>query len=489
MNNNNTDVLIIGAGAIGMAVAYELSRYELSVTVVDRLNDVGGDASRSNSAIIHTGFDAPPSTLESSLVVHANPMFDRLCRELDIPFRRTGAVLVAVTEEEEEEIPEILDKAHENGVFDLYYLPARKVREMEPLITPKVRCGLYIPRESIIDPFLLVIAMAEIAVKNGVEFYRECEVKNIVYNGRSFTTETTKGKVKSKIVINAAGLNTDKISNFLGIDDFKVTPRRGQFHVIDRSAELPIRHIILPVPTKISKGKLITPTIHGNWLIGPTAEDLSDKSLSNTTRNGLDEIISDVKKLIPAIDKNYVITQYAGLRPVREPGGYHIRTFKNIPGFIELSGIRSTGITSSPAVAVFTCRKLKEMGIPLKHREAVCTVSTPLPIRKGIVMFRELNNLERAELIERDPLYGRIVCRCETVTESEVVQSIKRNPGAHDLDGIKRRVRAGLGRCQGGFCGMHIPKILARELNIPLNRVTKKGGGSFFLNGETKRFE
>ncbi|MCP4400029.1 MAG: NAD(P)/FAD-dependent oxidoreductase [bacterium] len=480
----DVDVLIIGAGAVGVALARELSRFELHILVVDRLNDVGGDASKSNSAIVHTGFDAPPGSLESAMVVHANPMYDELCRNLEIPFRRVGAVLVAVTEEEEAELPRIMAKARANHVYDVVPLTPNQVHELEPAVTPKVRAGLYVPRESIIDPFILVVAQAENAAVNGVTFLTNCEVVDLTHVNKRFRAATTRGEICARSVVNAAGLCTDTIGAFLGIHDFTVHPRRGQFHVLDRAAPLGIKHIILPVPTKVSKGKLLTPSVHGNWLIGPTAKKLEDKSMHTTTQEGLEEIVRDVRKLVPAVDSTSVITQYAGLRPVRTPEGYHFRTFERFPGYLELSGIRSTGITASPAVAREACHILMDMPVlSALKRHPKKTFSA---VRKGIPCFRSADSTTREELIQHNSRYGHVVCRCETVTEAEIVQAIQRIPGACDLDGVKRRVRAGLGRCQGGFCGMHIPRILSRELGLSMEQVSKKGVGSELFIGHTK---
>ncbi len=325
-----------------------------------------------------------------------------------------------------------------------------------------------------------MVALAENAVANGVEFLTNWEIKNLIFDKTEYRAESCKGVIKAKFVVNAAGLFCDKISSFLGITDFKVHPRRGQFHVLDRSAPIGTSRIILPVPTKITKGKICTPKIHGNWLIGPTAEELDDKSASQSTREGLQEIVQGVRKLVPSVDAKYAITQYAGLRPARTPGGYHIRTFEHLPGYLELSGIRSTGVTSSAAVAKYSVNKLIEMGLPKKYRQQFVAK------RKAIPCFRESDEQKREQLIRANPLYGKVICRCETVTEAEIVEAIKRQPGAKDMDGIKRRVRAGLGRCQGGFCGMRIPQILARELGISVEQVTKKGAGSEILDGTTK---
>lgn len=474
------DLLLIGAGAVGTALARELSSLRLKVLAVDRLPDVGGDASKSNSAIVHTGFDAPPGTLESRLVTEANPLYDALCRDLDIPFRRVGAVLVALTEEEEAELPHILEKARENEVNDVQPLDAEAVRRMEPAVNPAVRRGLLVPRESIVDPFLLVVAQAEVAAANGVEFSLGRAVTGLERRRDGFRVSTTRGDIEASFVVNAAGMFTDVLSGMLGVRDFTVHPRRGQFHVLDRAAPVGVSRIILPVPTKTTKGRLLAPTVHGNWLMGPTAEELTDRTTHATTREGLEEVVRDVRRLVPAVDTAWAITQYDGLRPVRTPDGFHLRAFREIPGYLELSGIRSTGVTASLAVARYARRLLHDMGLSDAER------ANPVRTRKGIPCFREADPQARARLVEEDPLYASVICRCETVTEAEILQAIRRTPGARDLDGIKRRVRAGLGRCQAGFCGTRIPGILAREMGIPVHEVTKKGPGSAILDGGSK---
>ena len=480
MEYHKTDVLIIGAGAVGTALARELSKYSLDIVVVDRLNDVGGDASKSNSAIVHTGFDAPPGSLESEMVVSSNPMWDKLCSDLDIPFERTGAILVAINDQELAELPKIMAKARANRVYDLDLLTPAQIKKMEPSVTDNVKGGIFVPRESITDPFLLVVAQAENAVANGVEFFTDCEIRNLSKDANGFIAESENVKIHAEYIVNAAGLYSDEISGYLGINDFKMHPRRGQFHIIDRDAPLDVKRIILPVPTKITKGKLLAPTIHGNWLSGPTAEELDDKTDHSTNAAGLKEVTDGVCKLVPACEQKYAITQYAGLRPVRTPGGYHVRNFDNLPGYLELSGIRSTGLSSSLGLAKYVSNRLAEMGMSLKPK------SDFVPKRKGIPCFKEADAATREQLMRKDPRYGHVVCRCETVTEAEIVQAIHRKPGACDLDGIKRRVRAGLGRCQAGFCGMKLPSILARELGVNMTEVSKKGSNSELLIGKTK---
>jgi glycerol-3-phosphate dehydrogenase len=476
-----TDVVIIGAGAIGTSIARELSRYKIDTILLDKNEDVGGDASKSNSAIIHTGFDAPPGSLESKLVVSANPMYDKLAEELDIPFKRTGAILVATTKEEYDLLPGIKAKAHKNGVYDIDFLTAQEIKRMEPEVSKEVLGGLHIPRESIIDPFLLVTAQADNAVDNGVKVLLSTEVTGIhVIDGKIHSVKTDKGEIKTKYVINAAGLFCDEIADMVGHCDFKESPRKGQFYILDNNISYKTERIILPVPTKLTKGKLSSPTIHGNMLIGPTAEDLDDRYDKSVNQKGLDEVINGVKKLLPNVSARDAITEYSGLRPVRTPEGYFIESYKDTKGFIGLSGIRSTGVTSSLSVAKYVAEFLENEGLKL---EADPDFN---PVRKGIPKFSELPEEEKAELIKENPLFGNIMCRCETVTEAEILAAIEAPVGARSLDGIKRRVRAGMGRCQGGFCGPRIIEYLANKLNVTVEVVRKNDEGSELLIGKTR---
>lgn len=475
-----TDVVIIGAGAVGSAIARELSKYKVDVILLDKNEDVGGDATKSNSAIIHTGYDAKPGTLESELVVAANPMYDKLTRELDVPFERTGAILVAVTEEEKEALPDIIEKSYKNGVYDIRYLTPEKIKEREPNITDRVKGGVLILREGIIDPFILTIAYAENAYKNGVEVMLSTEVTDIyTENNQVKSVQTTNGEIKTKYVINAAGVRCDEISEMFGLCDFEEYPRRGEFYILDKEVPYQLNHIILPVPTKLTKGKLITPTIHGNLLLGPTAENLEDKTDKSVTEEGLRSIIDDVKKRVPDVTPADSIKQYAGLRPTREPEGYFIETY-DLKGFVGLSGIRSTGLTSSPTVAKYVVNLLKNDGLTLLPD------SNFNPNREGITKFRELSWEKREELINQDPRYGHLVCRCEHVTEAEIIQAINRPIGAKSVDAVKRRVRAGMGRCQGGFCKPKVVKILARELGVSETTIRKNEEGTEIISKKNR---
>lgn len=476
-----TDVVVIGAGAVGCAIARELSKYKINVTVVDKNEDIGGDASKSNSAIIHTGYDATPGTLESQLVVAANPMYPELVKDLDVPFKQVGALLPAISDEQYENLPAIKEKAFRNRVYDVEYLTKAELLEMEPNLNTEVKGGLYIPRESIIDPFIYVQALAENAHENGVRFLLNTRVTDIhTEDNRIQSVETTSGDIETKYVINAAALYSDKIAAMVGKADYKMVARRGQFFILDKNTDCRVERIILPIPTKITKGKLMCPTIHGNMLVGPTAEDLDNKTDKSTTAEGLESILQDVRRLVPNVNVKDSIAQYSGLRPNRNPEGLHADMYEDLEGYVNLSGIRSTGLTLSAAIGKYVVELMKEHGLSVEFKEDF------IKTRKGIVKFSELDAEGRERIIAENPLYGNVICRCETITEGEIVAAVRRPLGAKSMDAVKRRVRAGTGRCQGGFCGPKVIEILSRELNIPIEAVNKNNAGSYVIAGRTR---
>jgi glycerol-3-phosphate dehydrogenase len=476
-----TDVLIIGAGAVGCAIARELTKYRVKVLVVDKNEDVGGLASKSNSAIIHTGYDAPPGTLESELVVAANPMYEKLSRDMDIPFAKIGAILPAFTDEQFEMLPSLKEKAFKNRVYDVEYLTGEQLLVMEPNLSPEVKAGLYIPRESIIDPFLLVVAYAENAQANGASFLLNTKVTGMtVEQNRIQSVQTTGEEILPSYVVNAAGLFCDEIAAMVGKNEYYVNPRKGQFYILDKNTSCKVNHIVLPIPTKLTKGKLMCPTIHGNMLVGPTAEELSDKEDASTDTAGLLSVEEDVRRLIPQVNLRDTITQYAGLRPNRNPEGLHVDTYEDVKNYVNLSGVRSTGITASAALGKYTAQTLIHIGMPVEFNPRFTAV------REGIPRFHELNREEQDKLIQGNPLYGRIICRCETVTEGEIVDAIHRPIPARTMDAIKRRLRPGTGRCQGGFCGPRIIEILAREWGVSAGEIDKNQDESYMVAGTVR---
>ena len=475
----NTDVLIIGAGAVGCSIARELPKYQVRVLVVEKKEDVGGDASKANSAIIHTGYDASPDTLESQLVVAANPMYDKLTKDLDVPFSRIGGILPAINQEQYEKLPALKEKAFKNRVYDVEYLSGKELLKMEPNLNPETKAGLYIPRESIIDPFLLVVGYAENAQQNGADFLLGTEVTGIhKEQGKITAVETTAGEISCKWVVNAAGLHCDEIAAMVGKNDYTVNPRKGQFYVLDKNTSCKVEHIILPIPTKVTKGKLMCPTIHGNMLVGPTAEDLSDKEDRSTDAAGLKSVAEDVRHLIPNVNLRDTITQYSGLRPNRNPEGLHVDTYDDLKNYVNLSGVRSTGLTASASLGKYVAQTLLKLGMPAEMNPDFN------PVRKGIVRFRELTREQQDQMIQKNPLYGRVICRCET--EGEIVSAIHSPIPARSMDAVKRRVRAGLGRCQGGFCGPRVLEILAREMGVSAEEINKNDKGSYMIAGKVR---
>lgn len=476
-----TDVVVIGAGAVGCAVARELSKYELSVVVVEKNEDVGGDASKSNSAIIHTGYDAAPGTLESQLVVAANPMYDQLVEDLDIPFARIGAILPAITDEQFEKLPEIKEKAFRNHVYDIEYKTGEQLLEMEPNLNPDVKGGLFIPRESIIDPFIFVQALAENAFENGVKFLLNTKVTGITTeDGKVKSVQTTGEEIETTYVINCAGLYCDEIAEMVGKAEYKVVARKGQFFILDKNTSCQVDHIVLPIPTKVTKGKLMCPTIHGNMLVGPTAEDQDSKVDKSTSAEGLDSITVDVKNLVPNVNVRDTITQYSGLRPNRNPEGLNFDIWDDLKGYVNLSGVRSTGLTLSVSMGKYVVQQMQYHGGEFKLKDNF------IAKRKGIVKFSECSLEEQDALVKENSLYGNIICRCETITEAEILDAIHRPLGARSVDAVKRRVRAGMGRCQGGFCGPKVIEILARELGCDPTEINKNNDGSYMVTGSTR---
>ena len=475
-----TDLVIIGAGAVGTAIAREFSKYEIDVICVDKNEDVGGDASKSCSAIAGTGYNV--TGLVGRLEHDSWKTIDKLIDELKIPANRCGHLLPAFNEEEMEVLKKRVAVAMENGDDDVRMLTREEVLEEEPFINPEVVGGLLSPREIEIDPFMLVIAQAENAATNGVTFLTDCKVTDILmeylpeesgFKRRVTAVETTKGTIEAKYVINAAGLYCDEVS-LMAEDsiDFTEHPRKGQFLVLDRETKVRPNHVIMPVPTPKTRGKLVFTSAHGNVLLGPSAEDGTDKTDHSTTREGLDDVIADCRKLIPDIIVADTITQFAGLRPVRTPEGYHIAWSEDVDGFFAISGLRSDGVSTSVGVAHYVRDLFKEKGVELREKEGF------IGTRKAIESYAKATPERQEELLKEDPRYGNMICRCESVSEAEICQAIHRVPGAKSLDGVKRRLRAGMGRCQGGFCSPRVTEILARELGVSVTEITKKGGES-----------
>ena len=473
------DIIIIGAGVSGAAAARELSRYEADICVLEKEEDVCCGSSKANSAIVHAGYDAVPGSLKARLNVRGNELMGDLARELDFPFERRGSLVLCLNEEEMPELQALYDRGVENGVKDMRILTAEEVLAMEPNVADNVYAALYAPTAGIVCPFGLNIAMAENACANGVTFQFNTQVDKITKLEEGYALHTNNGTFRARFVVNAAGVYADALHNMVSDDRIHITARRGDYCLLDKEAGGHVGRTIFALPGKRGKGVLVTPTIHGNLLVGPTAVDVEDKEAVNTTAEGLAELTAKAQMSVKNIPMKQVITSFAGLRAHEDGGDFMIGEVPDAPGFIDCAGIESPGIASSPAIGEMIAQILCEkMGLK-KKKDFIAT-------RQGITDPSRLSMDERNALIMENPAYGNIVCRCEMVTEGEIVDAIRRPLGARSLDGVKRRTRAGMGRCQSGFCSPAVMDIIARECGMDLYDVTKSGGGSRILTGVNK---
>ena len=473
------DVIIIGAGVCGAAVARELSRYRVNACVLEKEEDVCCGTSKANSGIVHAGYDAEPGTLKARLNVQGNKLMERLSEELDFPFKRNGSLVICRDEEGMPALRRLYDKGIKNGVPGLKILGREEVLKMEPNVADDVYAALYAPTAGIVCPFSLNIALAENAYVNGINFRFDTEVQEIVRIEKGYEIHTDKGTFQTGYVVNAAGVYADKFHNMVSGKKIHITPRRGDYCLLDKNAGSHVGRTIFTLPTKYGKGVLVTPTVHGNLLVGPTAIDVEDKEGTNTTAAGLDEVITKAGQSVKDLPMRQVITSFAGLRAHEDGDEFIIGEPEDAQGFIDCAGIESPGLTSAPAIGKMAAGILREK-LHLEEKDDF------IAERKGILDPATLTKEERAELIRREPAYGNIICRCEMVTEGEIIDAIRRPLGAKSLDGVKRRTRAGMGRCQSGFCSPRTMEILARELGISMADITKSGGASKLVVGINK---
>ena len=472
-------IVIIGAGVVGCSIARELSRYEAEITVIEKHSDVACGTSKANSGIVHAGFDAKPNTLKAKFNVLGNPMFDKLSKELDFPFRRVGAMVLCFSEEDYPQLTELYQKGLANGVSDLEVLPGDKAREIDPYISKDVVAVLHAPTSGIVGPYEMTIAFAENAATNGVNFVFNQEVSNVVKNGDAWKVSTKDGtSYDADMVINCAGVYSDAINNMVCDKKIEIVARKGEYMLLDKTCGYYASETLFQLPTKMGKGILVTPTTHGNILLGPTATDIEDKNNVATTVDGLNNVFGFATKSVPTLNKRMVITQFSGLRAHNVEGDFVIGESEK-KGFYNCAGIESPGLTSAPAIADYVAKDVASLLDLVPNTRFIAT-------RKAIPEFSTMTDEERAQIIKENPLYGNIVCRCEVVTEGEIVEAIHRPVGAKDFDGVKRRTRAGMGRCQSGFCKSRVMEILSRELNKPLEEITQFGEGSYIVEGKVK---
>lgn len=475
----NYDVAIVGAGVIGSLISRELSRYNLKIALVEKCNDMAMATSKANSAIVHAGFDAKPGSMKAKMNVEGTALMPKLCKTLSVPFKPVGSLVVAFSDEELSTLDELLGRGIENGVPGLEIYDQAKLREVEPAISEEAKGALWAPSAGIVCPYELTIAAVENAVVNGAEFVRNFEVKKIDFADGIFTLSNSESEIKTKYVINAAGVFCDEIAALIGDNSIHTTPRKGEYMLCDKSIGHLAKHTIFQCPSKMGKGILVTPTVDGNLLIGPSALDIEDKEDVATTAGTLADVLTAAKRSVPCLTTREVITSFAGLRAHCDRNDFIIEPSEKNSQFINVAGIESPGLSSAPAIANYVA----DMLVKMSGAEEKADFN---PVREEPVRFRHMSNEERKALIEKNPAYGRIICRCETITEGEIIDAIKAPAGARDVDGVKRRTRAGMGRCQGGFCGSKVVELLAKELGVEINKITKSGGNSKILYERTK---
>ena len=471
------DVIIIGGGVSGCASARELSRYQADILVLDKEEDVCCGTSKANSAIVHAGFDAPAGSRMAALNVAGSRRMPTLAKELDFAYQQCGSLVVCLSEEDRPALQKLYENGLTNGVEGLRIVERDELLSMEPNIADEAVAALWAPTGGIVCPFGLTYAFAENAATNGVQFQFDTEVERIEAIPGGWRLQTNRGPLEARCIVNAAGVHADELHNQVSDDTMTIVPRRGDYFLLDHAAADHVHHTIFQLPGKYGKGVLITPTVHGNLLIGPTANDIDDKEDTATTAAELDEVRAKAGLAVKDLPLRQTITSFAGLRAHELRHEFFLQ--EAAPGFVDCAGIESPGLSASPAIG----QAVAELVQSILHLPENPDFN---PRRKGILDPKTLSFAERTALVQKNPAYGQIICRCETVTEGEIVDAIHRVPGARSLDGVKRRTRAGMGRCQAGFCSPRVMEILARELGLPLCEITKSGGSSKIIVGTNK---
>lgn len=471
------DVAVIGAGVVGGMIARFLSEYKLNICIIEKENDVAMGASKANSAIVHAGFDAKEGSLKAKLNVEGSEMMPEIARQLGVKYKNNGSLVLGFNDEDRIVIESLYKRGVKNGVKKLKIIEKDELKSLEPNISNKAICALYAPTGAIICPYELTIAAVGNAMDNGAELFLNFDVTNIKAENDCYEICSEKSSIKSRYVINAAGIYADKIAKMVGDFSFNIHPRRGEYILLDKELGGIVSHTIFKTPSKMGKGILVSPTVDNNLLLGPTSEDITDRDDKSTTYDGLLKIMNESNKYAEKIMLNKSITSFCGLRAVGDTGDFIINMPKE--RFINVAAIESPGLSSSPAIAKYVVDMIGK-NEPLSKKESFN------PLRKPMHYFKDASIEKKNEIIKKNKSFGKIVCRCESVTEGEILEAIRTNPKATDLDGIKRRTRAQMGRCQGGFCMPHIAKLLSKEYGIGLEKVTKTGKNSNIVTGRTK---
>lgn len=479
-----SDIIIIGGGVIGASIAYALCRYELSVILLEKQGDVALGATRANSGIVHAGYDPPPGSLMARLNVEGAVMMESVCRDLDVLYFKCGSLLVASGTQEDTVVRDLHARGVQNGVEGLAVLSGDEARLREPALTAGITSALYAPSAGIVNPWELCIGLSEVFVRCGGKVILYSEVTAIEPSDDGFRIKTSSGNYKAKRVINAAGLYSDIVHKMAAEEDFSILPSRGEYFLLDKNQGSTVNGVIFGCPTPETKGVLIARTVHGNMIVGPSSESIADRDDTATTAAKLGEIRSRASELMPSINFRDNIRNYSGIRANPSTKEFIIREVPSVPGFFEAAGIKSPGLAASIAIGRYMTGLLKTSGLVILEKQSVR--EHPELLRRTLVRFSRMSPEARKALVASDSRYGRIVCRCETVTEGEVLDAIHSPIPARTIDAVKRRTAAGLGRCQGGFCGPRIASLLASELAIPPTGILQDMPGSYIFTGPTK---
>jgi len=475
--DKNFDVIIIGGGVIGTAVAYNLSKLKLKIALLEKEMELAFGTTKANSGIVHAGFHSKPGTLKASMCVKGSLMYPKLCQDLDVPYKQNGVLMVAFNSEQLPELNVFYNQGRLNGLTDLKILTRDELLKKEPNLQDEVIAGLFAPTGGVVSPFELAINLGESAKLNGVEVVLDSPLLKMEDRKNHLLITTKDNHYTAKIVINCAGLYADNIARMLGDDSFSIIPRKGEEYLLDKRVGNLINSTIFPLPTPNSKGMLVIPTVHGNLMLGPTAIEMDKRDEFTTTALGLKTIYDFTKNLVKGLEKRDLIASFAGIRAASDRGDFIIEFSKTNPRLLNIAGIESPGLTAAPAIG----EKILEMVKARLNEEGMSVGLNPSynPVLPKKLHLRDLKGPELEKAIQQDNRFAHVICRCELVSEAEIVAAIK--SGAKTLDGIKLRTRAGMGRCQGGFCTPKILKIMSRELGIPVSELTKRGGDSVLV--------
>lgn len=475
------DVAIIGAGIMGCSLARALSKYECKVVLIDKENDVAMGTTRANSAIIHAGYDPTPGTLMAKYNALGNEMTEDICRKLDIPFRRIGSLVLAFDENDMKTVKRLYENGIANGIPGIKILSGEEVKAMEPNVSEDVMGALYAPTAGIINPWEFALAQAENAVENGVDLLLNFHVASIEKKDDIFSiTCKCKKEINAKFVVNCAGVHSDDVANMIGDESFSIDSSIGEYFLLDKSQGDLFNHVMFQCPGVLGKGVLVAPTIHGNLIVGPNAVPGSEKDCVGTSRQGLSFVRTAAEKTTKAINFRENIRNFAGLRSEPSTHDFIVGASGKDDHFYNVAGIKSPGLSCAPAIAKDVCDMLIKAGVPGEEKKNFIS-------EHRVIRFKELTEEQKAAIVKENPAYGRVICRCETITEGEIINAIHSPITPVSIDAIKRRCNAGMGRCQGGFCGPRVLEILSRELGISPTQVMNDRAGSYVLTGKTHK--